>query len=99
MSDETLRNVLLDAVIDGELGNGIVVSTAELKAYAGDGKFSDNYLATFLPNSEMGALTAGYRRFTIFALTKACIKSIPLNYSTECVIADWYNPLSSFKAV
>jgi hypothetical protein len=65
MSDETLRNVLLDAVIEGKLGNGIIVSTAELKAYVADGKFSDNYLATFLPNSEMGALTAGYRRFTI----------------------------------
>jgi len=65
MSDESLRNLLLDAVIDGNFGKGIVVSTADLKAKFAGGNFSDNYLATFLPNSEMGALTAGYRRFTI----------------------------------
>lgn len=65
MADESLRNVLLDAVIDGGFGNGIVVSTPELKAKFGGGEYSENYLNTFLANSEMGALTAGYRRFTI----------------------------------
>ncbi len=65
MSDETLRNALLDAVIDGKFGKGLVVSVAELKTYFTESGFSDSYLQTFLPNSEMGALKAGYRRFTI----------------------------------
>lgn len=64
MADESLRNVVLDAVIDGTFGNGIVVSVSELKAKFG-GDYSENYLNTFLANSEIGALTAGYRRFTI----------------------------------
>lgn len=61
---EILRNLLLDAIIDGEIGNGIVVSVADLKATFA-GKFEDSTLETFLPNSEMGALTSGYHRFTI----------------------------------
>jgi hypothetical protein len=65
MANDSLRNVLLDAVINGEFGNGIVVSVSELKATFGGGEYSENYLNTFLANSEMGALTAGYRRFTI----------------------------------
>lgn len=65
MANESLRNVLLDAVIDGEFGKGIVVSVSELKAKFGGDDYSENYLNTFLANSEMGALTAGYRRFTI----------------------------------
>jgi hypothetical protein len=64
MADESLRNVVLDAVIDGTFGKGIVVSVSELKAKFG-ADYSENYLNTFLANSEMGALTAGYRRFTI----------------------------------
>lgn len=65
MPQDSLRNLLLDAVIDGNFGNGIVVSTAELKAKFAGGDFSDNYLSTFLSSSEVGALTSGYHRFTI----------------------------------
>ena len=65
MANNSLRNVVLDAVIDGEFGKGIVVSVSELKAKFGGGEYSENYLNTFLANSEMGALTAGYPRFTI----------------------------------
>ena len=65
MPEESLRNALLDAVIDGEFGKGIVVSVSELKAKFGGGEYRENYLNTFLANSEMGALTAGYRRFVI----------------------------------
>lgn len=61
---ETLKNSLLDAIIDGEFGNGIVVSVADLKSTFA-GKFEDSTLETFLPNSELGALTSGYHRFTI----------------------------------
>lgn len=64
MADDSLRNKVLDAVIDGEFGKGIVVSVSELKARFGE-EYSVNYLNTFLANSEMEALTAGYRRFTI----------------------------------
>ena len=63
-SAEILRNLLLDAVIDGEIGKGIVVSVAELKSKF-FGKFEDSTLDTFLSNSELGALTSGYHRFTI----------------------------------
>lgn len=65
MADDSLRNALLDAVIDGTFGKGIVVTVSELKAKFGGGEYRENYLNTFLANSEMGALTAGYRRFTI----------------------------------
>lgn len=61
--DETLRHLLLDAVIDGEIGNGIVVSVADLKSKFAD-RYSENYLNTFLANSEMEADTSGYRQFT-----------------------------------
>ena len=63
-SEEILRNLLLDAVIDGEFGSGIVVSVADLKTTFA-GKFKEKKLDTFLSNSEMGALTSGYHRFTI----------------------------------
>jgi len=65
MANDSLRSVVLDAVIDGTFGKGIVVSVSELKAKFGGGEYSENYLNTFLANSEMGAWTAGYRRFTI----------------------------------
>jgi len=65
MANDSLRSVVLDAVIDGNFGKGIVVSVSELKAKFGGGEYSENYLNTYLANSEMGALTAGYRRFTI----------------------------------
>ena len=67
MAVDSLRNVVLDAVIDGKFGKGIVVSVSDLKAKfgGGEGEYSENYLNTFLANSEMGALTAGYRRFTV----------------------------------
>ena len=59
-----LRMLLLDAVIDGGFGSGIVVSVADLKTTFA-GKFKEKTLDTFLSNSEMGALTSGYHRFTI----------------------------------
>jgi hypothetical protein len=62
-AEETLKNSLLDAMIDGVIGSGIVVSVADLKTTF-SGQYSDNYLNTFLANSEMEALTSGYPAFT-----------------------------------
>lgn len=60
----TLRDSILDAVIDGSLGNGIVVTRQQVMTEF-NGKFADNYLSVILSNSEMKSNQSGYKPFTI----------------------------------
>jgi hypothetical protein len=62
--EKALRELILNAVIDGELGTGLVVTRQQVMEKF-KGKFADNYLSTILANSEMGAKTSGYPPFTI----------------------------------
>lgn len=62
--EQALREQILNAVIDGELGDGLVVTRQQVMEKF-KGKFSDNYLSVILANSEMGAKTSGYPPFTI----------------------------------
>lgn len=61
----TFRNRFLDAMIDGQLGNGLVVTRQDLMAFFSN----DNPLTTgcFLSNSEIetGGHSPTYRHFTI----------------------------------
>jgi hypothetical protein len=49
----SLRQRLLDAVIDGKIGKGIVVTRAQMLRHFKDDK--PTYVGSFLPNSEMDA--------------------------------------------
>ena len=60
----TLRKSIIDGVIDGTLGSGIVVTRQQVMSEF-NGKFKDNYLSVILSNSEMDANQKGYRPFTI----------------------------------
>jgi hypothetical protein len=61
---KTLRVSIIDAVIDGTLGNGIVVTRQQVMSEF-NGKFADKYLSVILSNSEIDANQKGYRPFTI----------------------------------
>lgn len=62
--EQALREQILNAVIDGELGDGLVVTRKQVMEKF-KGKFEDSYLSVILSNSEMGAKTSGYPPFTI----------------------------------
>lgn len=61
---KALRELILNAVIDGELGVGLVVTRHQVMEKFKD-KYSDKYLSVILANSEMDAKTSGYPPFTI----------------------------------
>lgn len=64
----TLRERLLDGVIDGKIGKGIVVTCQEFNEYFKDE--NQNYIKVFLANSEVksgAAHSPSYRHLTIRA--------------------------------
>ncbi|MDD2108734.1 hypothetical protein NP554_21870 [Pseudomonas asiatica] len=60
----SLREAFLDAILDGTLGKGLLVTRQEVIAlFPG---FSENYKKVFLSNSEMSTATHSptYKKFT-----------------------------------
>jgi hypothetical protein len=60
----TLRNDVLDALIDGRLGNGLIVTRQALIQHFAD--MTESYTGVFLSNSEMttGLSSPTYDHFT-----------------------------------
>ena len=60
----SLRNALLDAILDGSAGNGLLITRQEIVERFPS--FSENYTGVFLSNSEMSTATHSptYKKFT-----------------------------------
>jgi len=62
----SLREELIDAVIDGKIGNGIVVTRKQVMNFF-SGKYEENFTGCVLSNSEIKTSdhSPTYKKFTI----------------------------------
>ena len=62
----SLREDLLDGIINGKIGRGLVVTRKEFVEYFARSQYSEKYISSFLSDSELGSKhSTSYEKFTM----------------------------------